>query len=272
MKGSAVAECIHGLEAGLCDQCFPKSAPVLEIVTAAGQRNARAKAAVTRRAASAATKTVESVGDQRIYHLTHIRNLASILASGAILADGNDSWATDPLVNLSSAENRDSRRSTAVSGLGSSKVAEFVPFFLVPNSTMWEDIRSDSLDPRLSAHSHGVIAADFVVLVSTLKNAAEHTEDGAIVVTDGDAAHVLTRFAASTESSERMLRRLRAEDNAETIVEAELLVKHSLPFELVTLIGVANDRVRDEVRSLLKSSSHSTKVSVYPPWFQKPGS
>jgi hypothetical protein len=38
----------------------------------------------------------------------------------------------------------------------------------------------------------------------------------------------------------------------------------------VTLIGVANDRVRDEVRGMLKSSAHSPKVSVYPPWFQKP--
>ena len=265
-----MAECIHGLEAGLCDQCFPKAVPVLEIVTAAGQRNARAKAAVSRRAASAASKTVESVGDQRIYHLTHIRNLAGILASGAILADANDSWTTDPPVNLSSSETRQSRRATAVSGLGSANVAEFVPFFLVANSTMWEDIRSDSPDPRLSSNARGVIAANFVLLVSTVKNAAEQTQDGAIVVTDGDAAHVLTRFAASTESSERMLRRLRADDNAETIVEAELLVKHSLPFELVTLIGVANDRVRDEVRGMLKSSAHSPKVSVYPPWFQKP--
>ena len=31
MRGSAVAECIHGLDAGLCDQCFPKAVPVLEV-------------------------------------------------------------------------------------------------------------------------------------------------------------------------------------------------------------------------------------------------
>jgi hypothetical protein len=270
MRGSAVAECIHGLEAGLCDQCFPKAVPVLEVVTAAGQRNARAKAAVTRRAASAASKTVESVADQRIYHLTHVRNLADILSTGALLSDSSESWTTRPTVDISSLETRESRRATAVSGLGSPSVADFVPFFLVPNATIWEDIRSDSPDPRLSSDARGAIASDFVLLVSTVKHAAEHTEDGAIVVTDGDAAHVLTRFAASTESSERMLRRLRADDSAETIVEAELLVKERFPFELVTLVGVANDRARDEVRAILKSSEHSPKVSVYPPWFQKP--
>jgi len=265
-----VAECIHGLEAGLCDQCFPKAVPAADVVTAAGQRNARAKAAVTRRAASAANKTVESVGDQRIYHLTHVRNLADMLTTGAILADVSESWTTRPAVDISSAETRESRRATAVSGLGSANVSEFVPFFLVPNATIWEDIRSDSPDPRLSSDARGAIAADFVLLVSTLKHAAEHTADGEIVVSDGDAAHVLTRFGASTEASERMLRRLRSDDNAETIVEAELLVKDRFPFELVTLVGVANDRARDEVRGILKSSEYSPKVAVYPPWFQKP--
>lgn len=267
-----MAECIHGLEGGLCDQCFPKAAPVLEIVTAAGQRNARAKAAVTRRAASAAFKTVENVGDQRIYHLTHVKNLVDILSSGSLLADASDSWQSRPTIDISSPDTRESRRVTAVSGLGSANVAEFVPFFLVPNATIWEDIRSETDDARLSSDARESTPADFILLVSTFQHVADHTSgaDGTIVVTDGDAAHVLTRFAASTEASERMLRKLRAPDNAETIVEAELLVKESVPFELVTLIGVANDRARDEVRSILKSSVHSPKVSVYPPWFQRP--
>ncbi len=265
-------ECIHGLEAGLCDQCFPKTVPVLEIVTAAGQRNARAKAAVTRRAASAASKKVESVGDQRIYHFTHVRNLEHMLATGALLADASDAWANRPVVDISAESTRQSRRTTAVAGLGSPNVAEFVPFFLVPNATIWEDIRSESSDPRLAAHALQGPAADFVLLVSTVKQIAEHTTglDGEIVVTDGDAAHVLTRFASSTESSERMIRKLRAADSDETIAEAELLVKGSVPFELVTLIGVANDRSRDEVRAILKPSAYSPKVSVYPPWFQRP--
>jgi hypothetical protein len=67
-----------------------------------------------------------------------------------------------------------------------------------------------------------------------------------------------------------MLRKLRNDDNAETIVEAELLVKDAFPFELVTLIGVANDKAREVVRRILRSSEYSPKVAVYPPWFQRP--
>jgi hypothetical protein len=42
-----------------------------------------------------------------------------------------------------------------------------------------------------------------------------------------------------------------------------------LPLESVTLIGVANDKVRQSVRDLLAGSSFTPKISVYPPWFQQ---
>ena len=48
-------------------------------------------------------------------------------------------------------------------------------------------------------------------------------------------------------------------------------MRHAFPFDLVSLIGVANDRVRDEVKSILRSSPYSTKVAVYPPWFERSG-
>jgi hypothetical protein len=33
------------------------------------------------------------------------------------------------------------------------------------------------------------------------------------------------------------------------------------------MAAVANDRLRDEVRALLKSAGVTAKVAVYPPWF-----
>ncbi|TAL41585.1 MAG: hypothetical protein EPN91_10215 [Salinibacterium sp.] len=41
----------------------------------------------------------------------------------------------------------------------------------------------------------------------------------------------------------------------------------SSSFEVVTLIGVANDPVRDRVRGILTAAGYATKVAVYPPWF-----
>ena len=66
----------------------------------------------------------------------------------------------------------------------------------------------------------------------------------------------------------RMLARLH---NTEQLLDAEVLVAGSVPFEAVQLIGVANEPQRDRVRGILDDSSARPKVSVYPPWFAAPG-
>jgi hypothetical protein len=71
-----------------------------------------------------------------------------------------------------------------------------------------------------------------------------------------------------------MLRTLRAGEESEAMLAAELLVRESFPIEQISLIGVANDKVRTAVRAILAASDtkHGPKVVVYPPWFQPAGS
>lgn len=276
-KGFNVAdECIHGLGAGLCDQCYPKPVPEGEPAatsraTSRPRATSRATSRATlRRTGAAASLPSDSVSEQRIYHLTHVSNLADILRSGGLLADVNDTWITRPTVDISSVDTRESRRTIVVSS-GSPSVASYVPFFLVPNSTLWEGMRANLEDPRLSPDTRDRVVSDFVILVSTVKKVLDsRTEDpDAIVVTDGDAADGHTRFSTTPGANERMLRKLRADEDSPIILEAEFLVSEAFPFELVTLVGVANDKARDGVKSILQSSAHRPKVAVYPPWFQR---
>jgi hypothetical protein len=282
-KGCAVAEeCIHGLDAGQCDVCYPKPVPAVD-PDAAKQRAARPRVAAgtsPRRTAPgagpartpAAKARLDNVGEQRIYHVTHMSNLADILSSGALRADESASGSTHPIVDISSAENRQARRNTLVAGTGSLSVASFVPFFLAPNAAVWQGVRTGSADPRLSPAIRGTRASEFVILVSTVKHVIDWQADGesTAVVTNGDATHVLTRFGATRGDSESMLRRLRSDEDSDAILAAEYLVPESLPFELVTLVGVAHDKARSEAKGILQSSAFSPKVAVYPPWFAKP--
>lgn len=211
------------------------------------------------------------VGEQRIYHVTHISNLPRILESGHLLADASDAWTARPAVDISAPETREARRRALVAGDGSESAAGYVPFFLSPDAALWNSIRSQETDPRLSRDAHEAPALDFVVLVSTVGKARDQgSADSAshIAVADGDAAAALTRFASTPESSERMLQKLRADQDSAAILDAEFLVADHFPFELVSLIGVANDKVREAVRTILASSDFRPKVAVYPPWFQ----
>ncbi|WP_166786903.1 MULTISPECIES: DarT ssDNA thymidine ADP-ribosyltransferase family protein [Cryobacterium] len=304
-------ECIHGLEGGLCASCFPKAAP--DIAPGVATRGSRSKSAgrapslrsspspltvtlggpnptlgartatakpITEAKATGTVKPVRStrtahdnVGEQRIYHVTHIRNLAGILNSGRLLADASDAWIARPIVDLSSAPQRAARRAALVAGDDSASVASYVPFFLSPNARLWDSLLTASNDPRLSPEAHSSETYDFVFLVSTVKKlhdartGADDNAAAAVAVTNGDAAGALTRFGAAPETADRMLRSLRADVESQKIREAELLVTEQFPFELVTLVGVANDKVRDAVRAILATGAHKPKVVVYPPWF-----
>jgi hypothetical protein len=207
--------------------------------------------------AGAAGPTIQSV-DQRIYHVTHIRNLESIVQSGSLLAPAQ---GASPVVDISSAENRDERSAAAIDG---ESVASFVPFFVSPDSALWRDIRSSVPDPRLAPAVRETAPAEYVVLVTTIGKAGR--DDSVVAV--GDAADAGTRFATTPEQATRELGRMRGDD--ELLARAELLVRERLPFDAVTLIGVANDRARNEVRDILAATEFTTKVSIYPPWFARP--
>jgi hypothetical protein len=251
---TVAVECIHGLDEGLCDICYPKAVPAAE-VKPVRSRMTRGAPSVSRAASTSAKRSTIDVGEQRIYHVTHLSNLAGILEAGGLLAGAS------PTVDISSAETRESRRTADVAG---STAASYVSFFLTPNATLWEGIRLGAADPRLSPETSHATPADFVILVSTVGQ----TADLESVVADGDAAGSLTRFGSTEDASERMLRRLHDDENS--IIAAEFLVKEAFPFELVTLIGVAHDRARDAIKPILQASSHRPKVAVYPPWFQRP--
>jgi hypothetical protein len=53
-------------------------------------------------------------------------------------------------------------------------------------------------------------------------------------------------------------------------VSTTALESGPVPWSAITLIGVANDPARDQVRAILAqhSGAASTKVAVNPPWFQ----
>jgi hypothetical protein len=261
-------ECIHGFVDGLCATCNPKPVPEVAVAArpAARSRVAAAPRATVRSLRAAARIPTGSVPadtllEQRIYHVTHLTNLAGVVADGAVVA------GAQPALDLSPTELREERRDIPI-GTAGLLLPDFVPFFLSPESELWERLRTGRSHPRLSAAAHAAEPLEFVFLVSTIRHVAT-TEDG-FVLADGNVEGQSTRFASTREDAERMLYRLRASSNDTALRDAELLVPRRLPLESVTLIGVANDRVRQSVRELLVGSAFTPKISVYPPWFQQP--
>jgi len=249
-------ECIHGLDEGLCDTCYPKKAPDPLPPTPRG---------TPRRTPGMRARTLTGVVDkpvvvparvdvttQRIYHVTHIRNLAAILETGALIS------GAEPEVDVSSDVTRELRRTAEISQGDS--VADYVPFYLSPDASAWRELRQGATGVHWSAAARSTAASDYVFLVAALGGVADET-----VLADGDAARSLTRFAVGRDALARMMHRVLADE--QSIFDAEALVPGRVPFESISVIGVANTRVRDQVREELAATTFSPKVAVHPPWF-----
>jgi hypothetical protein len=237
------------LDVPLCDACYPKARPEAPLVAVKTRTSTRSR--------RSAVGPIEDMSGQRLYHLTHVSNLPAILASRALLADA------DAVVDISSAAARETRRTIAVSDEGET-VASFVPFFLAPETDVWDAVRFGNADPRLSVPEDAV-ASDFVLLVTAISNLA----GSSVVIADGDAAHPLTRFEMTPDAADRTLRRIKADEESGRIRAAEYLVKDSVDFDAITLIAVANDKSKNAVRALVDPAGYRTRIAIHPPWFAR---
>ncbi|WP_176980759.1 DarT ssDNA thymidine ADP-ribosyltransferase family protein [Paramicrobacterium humi] len=265
-------ECRHGFEAGLCAICYPPKTPETSSApretasrTSTPRASTRASSRTSTARGSASVAKPVRVDQMRLYHVTHVRNLPSILAGGSILSDDllhDDERSDAAQIMLSSAENRAARRRITIEDAA---VSAYVPLFLSPDAAVWSSIRSRTPNVRISAEAARLAPNDFVMLVTSV--ASLRALDAEVVVADGDAAAGLTRFAADPVQADRMLARfaLDADDAAQSA--AEVLVRDELPLTALSMIGVASIQLREKVKRMLADAGLRTKVATYQPWF-----
>ena len=269
-------ECIHGFDDGLCAICFPppepEPRPVVLTTTRSGGRTTTSRGRPPARVPGASRPVIPAGAPQidvkamRIYHVTHVDNLAPILDTGALLADA--AGAT-PVVDLAAPDAREFRRNAAIAGTDA-VVADYVPFLLTTDAHVWNAVRTATPDPRLADGAERRQPAEFVILVSSVASALGDSADvpATIVVSEADAALGASLAASEWPAAQRALQRLHLDDDGTGLDAAELLVRECLPLDRVALIAVANDPMRDRVRAALAAAGMRIRVAVYPPWFQ----
>lgn len=249
------AECIHGFEEGLCDTCWPAKIPEpVKPIRVPGSGRATKVVRHSGKSATANVTPMLNLATQRIYHVTHERNLPGILSDQKLRA------RVTPDLDVSSTITREMRETADLPS--GHTVADHVCFFLSPNAGRWDEMRSGALGPHWSDAARAASPLDYVILVSTAEAIGAD-----VVLTDRDAADHDTRVAIGLDAVAPAIRRVHSIDP--DFNEPEVLAPGEFDFAHVTLIGVANEKVRDRVKNALKASGgHAPKVSVYPPWFQ----
>lgn len=256
-----MAECIHGFDEGLCDICFPRKVlePVPTVAASATRTAPRAPrtSSTSRpagRVAGSSGPKLPPFGSRRLYHVTHARNLESILLDGELRAIGSglapDVDPVQPVV----------RELRARAGTGDGRhAADLVPFALSPDADHWIELRNGAPGSLWTPAATAFAAADFVVLVAVAKDLG-----GDLVIADGDAAAPVTRFHPGDPA--RGVAQAARRDPG--LTAAEVLVPAPVPLSALNLIAVANEPMRARVRGMFRDvEGVAPRVVVHPPWF-----
>lgn len=203
-----------------------------------------------------------------IYHITHVDNLPSIVGLGELRAGAARQRSGFRYINIAHQNIQDRRSHTNVPCGPGGTLHDYVPFYFAPRSPMLYTISRGNV----AGYNQG--QEPIIYLVST----AQAVRDARLqfVFTDGHAIMAYSEFhddLANLNRVDWVLMQSRywfdtaEQPDRKRRRQAEFLVHRSLPWRLITEIGVLNARVQSRVEALLSGVEHKPVARVRTSWY-----
>lgn len=204
----------------------------------------------------------------KIYHITHIDNLSTIVRDGVLLCDATLASRGGPSVTIGMSEIKRRRiEEITVPCHPGTKVGDYVPFYFCPRSVMLYLLyRANHQDLtylggqepvlHLEADLHEVVRWEGLRWAFSLSNAGSYYVEFCDSLDQLD----LINWAAVSE------RDFRSPDVKEG-KQAEFLVHSSFPWELVRRIGVYSTEIKARAEAALEGATHRPPVEILRHWY-----
>jgi hypothetical protein len=207
----------------------------------------------------------------KIYHITHLRNLAQIVAMGGLWSDAGrlERKLDCKIVGMSEIKRR-RLEELEVGCHPATKVGQYVPFYSCPRSIMLFILHQGNhpdLDYREGQQSIVHLQAD---LRATVEWADQNAIRWAFSTTNAGARYA--SFYASLDRLHEVNWTAVAATNFRSAEikdgkQAEFLLHDWFPWELVEKVGVFDQKNGDEVLKALAASRHAPIVSIERGWY-----
>lgn len=208
--------------------------------------------------------------DPKIYHITHLDNLAAVIAQGGLRSDAQMIAAGGPATAIGMASIKARRQQLPVRCHPGDMVGAYVPFYFCSRSVMLyllhrgnhpEVSYRGGQDPilHLEADLRRVVAwanAEGRRWAFTLSNAGAHY------------AEFRADLAALNEIRwEAVMANQWSAPEVREGKQAEFLLRDAFPWSLVERIGVRTMPIKLQVDALLQTVTHKPRVDLLPAWY-----
>ncbi|NER98925.1 MAG: DUF4433 domain-containing protein [Symploca sp. SIO1B1] len=202
-----------------------------------------------------------------IFHITHIKNLPSILKAKKLLA--NSQLQPNQYTDIAHNNIQDRRAKIQVPCAAKGTLHDYVPFYFAPRSPMLYAIHRGNVTDYRDGQE------PILHLVVDIKPIVEH--DFSFTFTDGHAVMAYSEFyedlSLLNEVIDWDLMKSRywfdTEDypDRKRCRQAEFLIYEHCPWDFVTKIVVINNQIANDVKDILQQNGHSTPIHIYPDWY-----
>jgi hypothetical protein len=209
-------------------------------------------------------------GQRKIFHITHIDNLSSIVSAGELFSDAAMIARNGPMTGIGMSRIKERRLSLPVSCHAGDHVGDYVPFYFCPRSIMLFVIHcATNRELRYRGGQPPIVHLQSDLRAVTAW-AGHQRRRWAFSLSNAGARYASFR-ASLAELDQIDWAAVAATDFRNPATkegkQAEFLVHGSFPWSLVEAVGVMSERVQDQAEAVIADSDHRPPVNVRPKWY-----
>jgi len=205
-----------------------------------------------------------------IYHITHVDNLASIIAGGFLLSDAVMIARGGPQAAIGMSSIKQRRFKLPVHTQPGTFVGEYVPFYFCLRSVMLYLIfRGDHPELGYKGGQGPVVTLE-ADLQATVAWATHSGAKWAFSLSNAGANYAEFRSSLAQLGEVKWDAVAARDFRPETVKEgkqAEFLLHERFPWSLITGVGAASLATRDRAGAIITSGSHRPPANVRPDWY-----
>jgi hypothetical protein len=206
----------------------------------------------------------------KIYHITHVDNLAGIVADGRLYSDALRISSGKANTNIGLSDIKARRLVQPVHCHPGTCVGDYVPFYFCPRSVMLY-LLAMSNHPGLTYRGGQEPIVHLEANVDEVISAAEKAKHP-WAITLGNASAAYTIFLSTRPDLQQInWPAVDASDWRDASVkegkQAEFLVHRRFPWGLISRVGVKSAAIKIKVEATIAHAAHQPAVTVEPTWY-----